>query len=181
MLVRLSRETVRIIRQNIIVFGFAVNLVGVILTGWLWPLLASSPEAYQQAPLVGVLYHQLGSLLVLLNSMRLLAFEHTETTGAMARVRGAAKAVDGWMGRFSFDEVLHNLSHQWKRIGIGLLILALAAWLSTCFAAVAADEVGIDQRFGRATIDLEPGLHLRSPWPLESVSRIPPGVLRTVG
>ncbi len=105
LLVRLSRETVRIIRQNIIVFGFAVNLVGVILTGWLWPLFATSPDAYKQAPLAGVIYHQLGSLLVLLNSMRLLAFERAAPTGALARVRGAAQSVDGWLGRFSIDEV----------------------------------------------------------------------------
>ena len=98
LLVRLSRETVRIIRQNIVVFAFGVNLVGVVLTGWLWPLLASSPEAYQQAPLVGVIYHQVGSLLVLLNSMRLLAFERAATTGAVARVRGAC-AGRGWLAR----------------------------------------------------------------------------------
>lgn len=180
LLVRLSRETVRIIRQNIIVFGFAVNLIGVVLTGWLWPLFATSPEAYQQAPLVGVLYHQLGSLLVLLNSMRLLAFERTATTGALARVRGAAKAVDGWIERFSLDELLHRLTHRWKSISAGLAIIALFAWLSTSFAIVAAGEVGIVQRFGRATSDLEPGLHLRWPWPIESVARIRPGEVRTV-
>src|SRR5207249_3122338 len=81
LLVRLSRETVRIIRQNIVVFAFGVNLVGVVLTGWLWPLIATSPDWYEKAPLVGVLYHQLGSLLVLLNSMRLLAFDRTAEIG----------------------------------------------------------------------------------------------------
>ena len=180
LLVRLSRETVRIIRQNIIVFGFGVNLVGVVLTGWLWPLFASSPEAYQQAPLVGVIYHQLGSLLVLLNSMRLLAFERAATTGAVARVRGAAQAVDGWLGRFSLDEMLHNLAHRWKSISIGLIAAALVAWLSTCFASVAVDEVGIVQRFGKATVDLKPGLHVRWPWPVETVARIRPGEVRSV-
>ena len=180
LLVRLSRETVRIIRQNIIVFGFAVNLIGVILTGWLWPLFATSPEAYQQAPLVGVLYHQLGSLLVLLNSMRLLAFERTATTGAVARVRGAAKAVDGWIERFSVDDWLHGLAHRWRGISAVLAVLALVAWLSTSFAMVAVDEVGIVQHFGRATADLEPGLHLRWPWPVESVARIRPGEVRSV-
>ena len=34
----------RIIRQNIVVFAFAVNLVGVVVTGWLWPFLGSSDE-----------------------------------------------------------------------------------------------------------------------------------------
>ncbi|MFO0929781.1 MAG: hypothetical protein U0736_22615 [Gemmataceae bacterium] len=68
-LIRLSRETVRIIRQNIFVFAFGVNLVGIALTAWLWPLLAP-PAWYETGPIAAVIYHQLGSLLVLLNSMR---------------------------------------------------------------------------------------------------------------
>src|SRR2546423_4165072 len=38
LLLRLSRRTVEIIRQNIFVFAFGVNAVGIVLTGWLWPL-----------------------------------------------------------------------------------------------------------------------------------------------
>jgi Cu+-exporting ATPase len=40
LLYRLSRETVKVIRQNILWFAFGVNLAGVILTGWLWPVFA---------------------------------------------------------------------------------------------------------------------------------------------
>lgn len=180
LLVRLSRETVRIIRQNIIVFAFGVNLVGVILAGWLWPLFATSPEAYQQAPLVGVLYHQLGSLLVLLNSMRLLAFERTSPTGVVGRARSAAKSVDDWIDRFSLDELLHSLGHRRKSIAAGLAVVALAAWLSTALAVVETGEVGVVQRFGLVTADLEPGLHLRWPWPVETVARVRPGEVRAV-
>src|SRR5207302_356447 len=76
LLVRLSRETVRIIRQNIFWFAFVVNAVGIVFTSWLWPLF--TPEDwYEQSPLAAVFYHQLGSLLVLLNSMRLLVFERS--------------------------------------------------------------------------------------------------------
>ena len=76
LLVRLSRETVRIIRQNILWFAFGVNAVGIVFTAWLWPLLA--PEGwFEQSPLVAVIYHQIGSLAVLLNSMRLLWFERS--------------------------------------------------------------------------------------------------------
>jgi len=179
LLVRLARETVRIIRQNIIVFGFAVNIVGIVLTGWLWPLLATSPQWYEKAPLVGVLYHQLGSLLVLLNSMRLLAFER-EPTGGMARVRGAAKQLDSWLGRFSVDELLHSLTHHWKPIAAGVAGVVLLGWLSTSLASVASGEVGIVQRFGRAVANLEPGLHVRWPSPIETVVRIRPEDVRTV-
>ncbi len=180
LLVRLSRETTRIIRQNIVVFGFVVNIVGVILTGWLWPLLGSSDEWNKKAPLAGVVYHQLGSLLVLLNSMRLLAFERTSPTGTVARVRGVAKRFDDWLSRLSVDEVLHSLAHRWKTISAALAGLALLGWLATCFAQVDVGEVGIVQRFGQPRTDLQPGLHLRWPWPIETVTRIRPDEVRTV-
>jgi regulator of protease activity HflC (stomatin/prohibitin superfamily) len=76
--------------------------------------------------------------------------------------------------------LLHNLAHRWRPIGAGIVALALVVWLSTCFASVAVDEVGIVQRFGRATDDLRPGLHLRWPWPVETVARIRPGEVRSV-
>ncbi|VTU01406.1 atpase p : Copper/silver-translocating P-type ATPase OS=Singulisphaera acidiphila (strain ATCC BAA-1392 / DSM 18658 / VKM B-2454 / MOB10) GN=Sinac_7086 PE=3 SV=1: E1-E2_ATPase: Hydrolase: Band_7 [Gemmataceae bacterium] len=180
LLVRLSRETVRIIRQNIIVFGFGVNIVGIVLTGWLWPLLGSSDEWTKKAPLAGVLYHQLGSLLVLLNSMRLLAFERTAPTGTVARVREGAKRLDSWLARLSVDDALHGLLHRWKAIVTGLSLLAVCGWLATCFTEVAADEVGVAQRFGRPVADLAPGLHARWPWPIETVTRVRPAEVRTV-
>ena len=58
--------------------------------------------------------------------------------------------------------------------------LGLLGWLSTCFAAVALGEVGVTQRFGRAVADLEPGLHIRWPWPIETVTRLRPGDVRIV-
>ncbi|MBM3979422.1 MAG: cation-translocating P-type ATPase family protein [Planctomycetes bacterium] len=179
LLVRLSRETVRIIRQNILVFAFGVNLLGIVLTGWLWPLFASSPDWYESAPLAGVIYHQLGSLAVLLNSMRLLAFDRTESR-ALARVRGASKAVEGWLGRLSFDGLLHGLAHRWKAVGGLLASVALAAWLATAVAQIEAGEVGVVRRFGDVTADLPPGLHLRWPWPVETVTRVRPGEVRTI-
>ncbi|HVL14244.1 MAG TPA: SPFH domain-containing protein, partial [Gemmata sp.] len=174
------RETVRVIRQNIVVFAFGVNLVGVIVTGWLWPFLGTSEEWNRKAPLAGVIYHQLGSLLVLLNSMRLLAFERTSPASTVGRVRTAAKSVDAWLERFSLDEALHELAHRWRPIAATLLGVALLGWLSTCFAQVNAGEVGVARRFGRPSGDLKPGLHVCWPWPIETVTRIRPDEVRAV-
>lgn len=179
LLVKLSRETVRIIRQNIIIFAFGVNIFGIILTGWLWPLFASSPEWYESAPLVGVIYHQFASLAVLLNSMRLLAFDRTESR-TLSRARGTAKAIEGWLSRFSIDEFLHAIMHRWKAITGALAGMAFVAWALTCFAQVEYGEVGVVRRFGEVTTDLPPGLHLRWPWPVETVTRVRPDELRTV-
>ena len=62
-LVKLSRTTVAVIRQNIIGFAFGLNAVAMASAalGWLGPVAAA-------------ILHQAGSLFVLLNAMRLLAF-----------------------------------------------------------------------------------------------------------
>jgi Cu+-exporting ATPase len=180
LLVRLSRETVRIIRQNIVVFAFGVNLVGVVLTGWLWPLLATSPGWYEKAPLVGVLYHQLGSLLVLLNSMRLLAFDRTATSPTLTRLRSTSRAVEHWLNTVRADDVLHALGHRWKQLTTAALLVGGAAWAASGLTAIDYGEVGVVRRFGRVGADLDPGLHVRWPWPVETVTRVRPGELRTV-
>ncbi len=54
----------RIIRQNILIFAFGVNIVAVALAGL--RLLG---------PVGAAIFHQIGSLLVLLNALRLLGFE----------------------------------------------------------------------------------------------------------
>ena len=179
LLVRLSRETVRVIRQNILIFAFAVNVVGIILTGWLWPLFATSPDWYEKAPLAGVLYHQAASLAVLLNSMRLLAFERTPAK-AVARVRDSAKAVDRWLSTHTIDDLLHGIGHRWKAVTGAVAGVALVAWLASGLVQVETGEVGVAQRFGRVVGDLEPGLHVRWPWPIESVTRLRPAEIRTV-
>src|SRR5205823_14260223 len=96
LLLRLSRETVRIIRQNILIFAFGVNGLGIVLTAWLWPLFAPSPQWYEQAPLAGVVYHQLGSLAVLLNAMRLLWFDRPASP-ALCRARARLRTIDTWL------------------------------------------------------------------------------------
>src|SRR5260370_25658704 len=89
LLLRLSRETVRIIRQNIVVFAFFVNGVGIVLTAWLWPLLAPSPAWDGQSPLFAVLYHQVSPLAGLLHSLRFLGVEWTAPNPGLLRGRGA--------------------------------------------------------------------------------------------
>ncbi|MBX9584687.1 MAG: hypothetical protein K2X87_30660 [Gemmataceae bacterium] len=180
LLVRLSRETVRIIRQNIVVFAFGVNIVGIVLTGWLWPVLAPTPGWYEAAPLVGVLYHQLGSLLVLLNSMRLLAFERTAAAPALARARDSARALDRWLNTVHLDDLLHAVGHRWKWIVGGAATVVLLGWVSSGLAQVGPGEVGIVRRFGAVTTDLGPGLHVRWPWPVEDITRVSPDEVRTV-
>jgi Cu+-exporting ATPase len=173
LLLRLSREMVRIIRQNIVVFAFGVNALGVVLTAWLWPLLY--PGSLEQSPVAAVVYHQIGSLLVLLNSMRLLWFERGEGMGWW---RGLERNLDV---RWNVDDWLHEGLHYWRESLAALALLGLALWgWSGCYA-IGPDEVGVVRRFGRALPEtLQPGLNVRYPWPLEVVDRVQPARIRTV-
>jgi cation transport ATPase/regulator of protease activity HflC (stomatin/prohibitin superfamily) len=181
LLVRLSRETVRIIRQNIILFAFAVNAAGIVITAWLWPLLAPAGWWYEQSPLAAVIYHQLGSLFVLLNSMRLLWFERPANPRTAAWRRRLVD-VNAWMERnLNLDEWLHGLTHHLGKalaavVGVALIVYALSG-----LTQVNADEVGVVRRFGRVVRgELEPGLHWRFPWPVETVTRVRPAQIRSV-
>src|SRR5262249_10743027 len=150
LLVRLSRETLRIIRQNILIFAFGVNGVGIVLTAWLWPLFATSPEWYEQAPLAGVVYHQLGSLLVLLNAMRLLWFERQVTSPTWLRLRQGLKSLDQWLERhLDLHEGLHWLSHHLRPAMLTLLSLGMVGYVLSGLTQVGPDQLGVVQRFGR--------------------------------
>jgi P-type Cu+ transporter len=176
LLVRLSRETVAIIRQNIVWFGFRMNLLGVILTGFLWPFFASSPDWYEKAPLAGAIYHQIGSLAVLLNSMRLLGFERASTT----KLRNTFCRLDRSLSQFHIDDIFHWLEDHWHRLVLGLAVLALLVWFASGLTQIEADEVGVCQRFGAVQNDLKPGLHYRWPWSVETVTRVKPAQVKTV-
>jgi Cu+-exporting ATPase len=181
LLVKLSRETVRIIRQNILYFAFGVNAVGIVVTAWLWPLLAPTEWWYRQSPIAAVIYHQIGSLAVLLNSMRLLWFERAATGTAPGRVGRVFRRIDGWMERYlNFDEFFHWLGHRWRPALALLALLLLGGYALSGFTQIAPDERGVVLQFGRPVADLEPGLHYRWPWPVERVVRIQPDRIRTV-
>ena len=172
LLLRLSRETVKIIRQNIIIFAFFVNAVGIVLTAWLWPLI--TPDTwYVQSPLAAVIYHQLGSFLVLLNSMRLLWFEHGSTSPTWIAWKDRLKGADQWLTRHvDFGEALHWCEHHWQRLAAIAAVLLVAVYLVSGLTIIAPDEVGVVRRFGRPVADLDPGWYWRYPWPVEDTLRV---------
>jgi P-type Cu+ transporter len=172
LLIRLSRETVRIVRQNILWFAFGVNAVGIVVTAWLWPLLA--PEGwFEQSPLVAVIYHQIGSLAVLLNSMRLLWFERSASSPWWIAIKGRFRDVDQWMSRnLDPGELGHWLEHRLRTVIASVVLMLLALWALSGLRIVAPDEVAVVRRFGRASEDLDPGWHWRFPWPVDDVTRV---------
>lgn len=165
----LSRATVRVIRQNIIGFAFGLNIlaVGSAMLGVLGPVAAA-------------VLHQVGSLLVLLNSMRLLAFGDWRTSRPAQLARDAlatARRFDEWVDPETW------LKHARKHAGVGitLTVLGLATLAATSgWVAIGPDEVGLVRRLGESETILQPGPHLRWPWPIESVTRIAPARVRVL-
>ena len=76
--IRLARQTMRIIRQNILFFAFGLNA---------WPWLAAFRVL---GPVTAAIIHQIGSLLVLLNAIRLLGFGRWHTR-AFVRAGGGCR------------------------------------------------------------------------------------------
>jgi Cu+-exporting ATPase len=181
LLVRLSRETVRIIHQNILIFAFGVNAVGIVLTSWLWPLLVPA-DWYEQSPVAAVIYHQLGSLAVLLNSMRLLWFERGVPIPGWQWLLGRLRHADLWMEHyFNTEEMLHWVGHHLRPVALGLLVLALGVYALLGFVQVGPDEAAVVRRFGRVVgPDLTPGLYWYWPWPIDEVVKVKPDRVQVV-
>jgi Cu+-exporting ATPase len=181
LLVRLSRETVRIIKQNIVVFAFVVNGLGIILTAWLWPLLAPSAAWYEQSPVVAVIYHQIGSLAVLLNAMRLLWFERTVASPGLLRGRAALARLDLWMEHhLDLYNIFHWLEHRWRPVSVAFAGLLLLFYALSGLTQVSPEELAVVRRFGEPVADLSPGLYWRWPRPIEEIIRVQPSRIHTV-
>ena len=173
LLLRLSRQTVRIIRQNIIVFAFVVNAIGIVVTAWLWPLFAPA-EWYEQSPLAAVIYHQIGSFLVLLNSMRLLWFERAGESVIWRRWSERFKDFDHWVDtHVDVGEWLHWVEHHWQRSLVAAGLLLCCVWAASGLTIIAPDEKAVVRRFGAPRPEaLEPGWYWIWPWPVEDVVRV---------
>lgn len=181
LLLGLARETLAVIRQNIFIFAFGVNLVGILFTSWLWPLI-TPPEWLRQSPLAAVIYHQIGSLLVLANSMRLLAYQRPATSAWKTSLSGFFDRVGSFLDKaFNLDEHFHTLADYWKTALASLIALLAVGWMATGLLQVEASEIALVRRFGALQDgELSPGLHWRFPWPVDEITRVQPKRIRVV-
>ncbi len=168
-LLKLSRKTVAIIRQNIIGFAFVLNggAITLAVLGILGPVAAA-------------ILHQAGSLLVLLNSMRLLGFGGWGQTFPARWARSLGRTIRDWDDRFDPGLAFDQLLQRWRWLVALSLVTASGWYASTNWAAIGPDEVGLLKRQGRFAGLLEPGLHLRLPPPFETITRLQPGKVRSV-
>jgi P-type Cu+ transporter len=166
-LLRLSRALVSNIRQSILLFAFGLNAVGILLSsiGILSPVLAA-------------VFHELGSLAVMLNATRLLAFERERPVIA-GRAWDEFSRTAEWLTQvLSPSRWVFRLIEN-RGVLAGLLApAAVLAWLLSGIVCIRDNERTFVTRFGRADADLLPGLHWRLPVPFERVYREPADKLR---
>ena len=162
--VRLARQTVRVIRQNILVFAFGLNGLAILLAA-----------LRVLGPIAAAILHQVGSLLVLLNAIRLLGFERW---GDFALVRAGDHVLDSCRSCRPSSIV----EWAWRRrkgllqAGVAGLVLA---YVGSGVTIIEPGELGVLQRFGRFEGPLlEPGLHVRWPMPVERVTKVAPDLVR---
>jgi Cu+-exporting ATPase len=164
--IRLARQTVRVIRQNILFFAFGFNAVAIGLAG-----------LRVLGPVAAAIVHQVGSLLVLLNSLRLLGFERWHTLG-LVRFGGRMVAA---CRRCRPESIVDRAWAARRLLGRTAVVAAALAYLGSGIMMIAPDQRGLRRRFGRFEPPLlGPGLHLRWPAPIETVIAVEPDRSRLI-
>ena len=169
-LLRLSRALVRNIWQSIILFAFGLNGLGVLACsfGWL-------------SPVGGALFHEIGSLAVMVNAMRLLWFDGWSSSTATRWHAGLLGAADWLAASASPSRWIFWLMERWQ-LSVKLIgAAAFVAWMMSGLVLIEADQQALVTRFGRHQASLSAGLHWRWPAPLERVIREPADRVRSVG
>ena len=139
-----GQRVLRTIRQNIIAFAIVFNVASVAAasSGWISPVTAA-------------VVHQVSSLAVVLNSLRLLIDFHA------------------WQHRLG--DWWYDVKRLRWRIAGAAAAVALVAYLAGGLHAIGVGELGSVQQFGKRILPLEqPGLHYRLPYPFARLYVIRP-------
>ena len=145
-----SRRMLAIIWQNILAFALVFNVLAVVAAslGWVSPVEAA-------------LLHQVSSLTVVLNSLRLLIDTR--------RIR--TQIVDRWT----------SARRRWRPAAAWGSVAVLLLYAASGFHVVVVGQVAVVQRFGQISHAAElPGLHYRLPYPFGRHSIVNPDEIRRV-
>ena len=156
-----SQAAVKILRQNIIWFAFGLNGLAVMLAG----LGILSPVG-------AAIFHQIGSLAVLCNALRILAFDQLRGDAISHRAEHLLEQIDLALGQWARSLV--RAIPGPRILGIAALFLATLILSTSGVYVVKQNQVLVRFRSGKFLGVVQPGLYLGRPWPLEEAFRIEP-------
>ena len=151
---QLSRRALHTVRQNIIAFALVFNAVAVAAAAWGY-----------LAPVAAAIVHQVSSLLVVGNSLRLLAVGKTRA------------AVHDFVAQHVWEPMLarRRAALRWAAT------IAVAGYVASGIYSIRPGQVGLVRRFGKPIAhEFGPGLHYRLPWPVGKLTKVPVDLIRTV-
>ena len=172
-----SQNAVATVWQNIILFAGVINVAAVYVAGkgWMGPVLAA-----------GV--HQISSIFVMLNSVRLLRVERP--AGRVSRWQRYGRRIG--VERV-WQAVLHGLRMLDPAAGFAWLVahrrrlvkplagLCALWWVSSATFVLQTNEQGVIERFGSRVLPYrEPGVNFKWPWPIDRLTRIEARRMRIV-
>ncbi len=145
-----GRRALRIVWQNILGFALIFNVVAVAAAslGWIGPVMAA-------------VVHQVSSLTVVLNSLRLLVDLHR------------------WRRRL--EHAWEETCRRWRLLLAVGFAAAVSAYILSGFHVVGIGQIAVVRQFGKIVHEAEPpGLHYRLPYPFGRHQTICPEEIRRV-
>jgi len=169
-LIVFSRKTLRRVRFNIIAFALGMNGLAILAAGLGYLTPAGS-----------AVLHQIVSLVVILGSVSLLIEHRLRDPRAWKEWSSLVQERLGrWAGAIA-DAARAVWARHGRAIGRGALAVCALGWLSSGIVMLGPDETAAVQRFGRLVdARLQPGLHVRAPWPIEVITRLSPHRIRVL-
>jgi Cu+-exporting ATPase len=164
-LFEVSRRAIRIVWQNIIIFAGVVNAVAIAAaaTGKLGPIGAAAT-------------HQIASLLVVLNSLRLLRVEGKAgrfSSISSARLQDVSRQLQHLSQHVDPKRWFDHAVARRRELARPAITAAAVLLVLSGFYSLAPNETGVIERFGRKILPYrEPGLHYKLPWPMERLTRL---------
>ncbi len=168
LLVGMSRRVLRTIRVSIIGFAFGLNGGAVLLSA-----------AGRLTPVQAAVFHQIGSLAVLLNSLRLLGFEPSAES-PLRRLFARAGDLLGSLFELDIDGAVGWLAERWRLLLRGAVSLAILLWALSCLVPIGPDQVAVIRIFGRSAGTWGPGLAVKPWWPIGRATLLRPRELRAI-
>ncbi|MGA1796222.1 MAG: FtsH protease activity modulator HflK [bacterium] len=162
--VLIGKRTVRVIKQNILFFAVVFNLLAVAAASFFTFI----------TPVWAAVIHQISSLLVVGNSLRLLSSHRIRQ-----EMRENVVSFLGYLSRDVWGKGGDWIGEHSAGLLRSAVVLCVLIYAVSGFFIIRPNQLGVVQIFGkRRPRTIAPGLHYIPPWPIGRVTKLPRSVDR---